>query len=353
MRILVIHPGSTISTSDVFEGVCTGLAAAGCEVITYSLHGRLRPADKALHAQWRVARKRNPDFPRPTVADISYQSTLPIFEKLYRFDPDAVLFISGVLVIAETFRMIRKRHTVGVLLTESPYLMPHEQRLVQEVDIAWTNERAALAGLRTGQPCTHYLPHAWLPGRHDQPIERLPEMPAHDVVFVGTGFSERIALLERVDWTGIDLGLYGNWFNVEKSSPLMPFITHGSITNDQTTALYRRAKIGLNLYRTTTDGTSHLTLPADSLNPRAYELAACGVCSLSTPRAEVYERFGDLVPTFRTATELTTLLQTLLVDDEQRLAMAAQLPALVAEETWLARGRQLLADLQRLRMRAA
>jgi spore maturation protein CgeB len=353
MRILVCSPGSTISTSDVFEGVVTGLAAAGCEVITYSLHGRLRPADKSLHAQWRVARKRNPDFPRPTVADISYQSTLPIFEKLYRFEPEVVLFVSGVLVIAETFRMIRKRHTVGVLLTESPYLMPHEQRLVQEVDIAWTNERAALAGLRIAQPCTQYLPHAWLPGRHDQPLERLPEMPAHDVVFVGTGFQERIDLLERVDWTGIDLGLYGNWQTLGDDSPLRPFVHLGPITNEHTTALYRRAKIGLNLYRTTTDGSAQLTLPAESLNPRAYELAACGVCSLSTPRAEVTEKFGAFVPTFRTATELTALLQMLLVDDEQRVAMARQLPALVAEETWLARGRQLLADLQRLRMRAA
>ena len=133
-----------------------------------------------------------------------------------------------------------------MLLTESPYLMAHEKALAWLSNVVWTNERCIVDELRAVNPRTHYLPHAWLPGVHDQTDG---EAPAHDVVFVGTGFSERVALLEGVDWTGIDLGLYGNWPGV--SEKLQPFVRKREIPNTEAVALYRHAKIGLNLYRTT------------------------------------------------------------------------------------------------------
>jgi spore maturation protein CgeB len=353
MKIMVVSPGATISTIDVFDGVVAGLNAAGAHVFTYSLHGRIREADRSLHAAWRLIRKRDPKFPKPTFIDACYHSTIGLYERLYRFEPDVVLFISGVLVPGEVFDLIRKRHLVGVLLTESPYLMQQEQRIAQRADIAWTQERAALGPLRQVQPRTHYLPHAWFPARHGESAT-LPEMPAHDVVFVGTGFKERMALLEAVDWTGIDLGLYGNWDSLKPNSPLTPFVRDALITNAHTSSLYRRAKIGINIYRTTTDFSERQLIgSADSLNPRAYELAACGVFSVSTPRAEVAEKFGDLVPTFTTADDLSRLLRHWLADDTGRAHVAGQLPACVAEDHWMARGRQLLADLSQVRTRAA
>ena len=346
MTVLVIAPGAAYCTRDVFDGLCAGLSSAGVNVATYSLHGRLAVANNTQHAAWRLRKKTDRASPRPTVHDIAYESCLGIFEKCYRFDPDVVLFVSGVLITAETFQLLRKRHTVGVLLTESPYLMEHEQRIAAHVDLVWTHERAAVPLLRQVQPRTEYLPHAWLPGRHDA-VSSSPDLPEHDVVFVGTDFPERIALLEAVDWTGIDLGLYGNWGSLRADSPLKPCVRQTQIDNATTAALYRRAKIGLNLYRTSTDFSGRpLTLPAHSLNPRAYELAAAGVFTLSTPRAELAERFGDRVPTFTTAAELQALLSRWLADDAGRAAVAAQLPACVAEDTWLTRGRQLVAHLR-------
>lgn len=354
MRVLVCAPGAMISTIDVYDGVLAGLSAHGVEVITYALHGRLRAADHVMHAAWRIRRKTDPAAPKPTFADICYQSSLGLFERLYRFDPDAVLFVSGVLIVPDVFRLVRKRHLVGVLLTESPYLFEQERQIAAEADLVWTHERAVVAALKQTQPGARYLPHAWLPGRHDAPLENVPEVPAHDVVFVGTGFPERVRLLEQVDWTGIDLGLYGNWQSVRPDSPLRPFVRAGTIANRDAAALYRRARIALNLYRTPTPlAGSRLRVSAESLNPRAYELAACGVFTLSERRAEVEEKFGDLVPTFSTATELGTLLRRWLADDAGRQARAARLPACVAEDTWMTRGRQLVADLRARLPRAA
>ena len=35
MRILLCHPGHSFSTSDVFDGLLTGLTAAGADVVTF------------------------------------------------------------------------------------------------------------------------------------------------------------------------------------------------------------------------------------------------------------------------------------------------------------------------------
>ena len=125
------------------------------------------------------------------------------------------------------------------------------------------------------------------------------------------------------------------------------------ISNEKAVDLYRKAKIGLNLYRTTMDSADRMITHAESLNPRAYELASCGVFSMSTPRAEVAEKFGPLVPTFTTGQELSRLLRHWLAHDAQRVAVAAQLPACVAEDSWLIVDSQLLEQLRDVRSRAA
>jgi spore maturation protein CgeB len=351
-RLLVCHPGARISTADVFSGLVAGLKAHGVDVVEYALHGRLEYASKLLHIAWRRKRKEVPNLAPPTFQDVCYQACVAIFEKLLRFKVDAVIIVSGVLVPRDTVQLIQSSLPVGIILTESPYLMDEERDLAQRADVVWTNERSIVDELRTIQPRSHYLPHAWLPGVHDTPTG---DAPAHDVVFVGTGFSERVKLLEGVDWTGIDLGLYGNWRSVADDSPLKPFVKSHEIQNTQTTALYRKAKVGLNIYRTQAGLVEGQHIQhAESLNPRAYELAATGSFHLSTPRAEVAEVFGPTVPTFQTSQELESLLRYWLSHDAERQAMAARLPALVAEDTWIARGGQVLNELRAVtRTRAA
>lgn len=95
--ILVVSPGANFSTIDVFDGVVSGLSAAGARVITYSLHGRIHSSDRELHRAWRLKRKSDPTFPKPTFVDVVYHSCVGLYERLYRFEPDVVLFISGAL----------------------------------------------------------------------------------------------------------------------------------------------------------------------------------------------------------------------------------------------------------------
>jgi len=88
-------------------------------------------------------------------------------------------------------------------------------------------------------------------------------------------------------------------------------------------------------------------LGAESLGPRAYELAACGAFFASERRPEVAETFGDLVPAFDGPEELRDVLLRWLPDVSGRRRIAAELPAAVRGHSWTERAKQVVADLER------
>jgi glycosyltransferase involved in cell wall biosynthesis len=154
-----------------------------------------------------------------------------------------------------------------------------------------------------------------------------------------------------MDWTGIDLGLYGAWNVLGSRSPLRRFVRSQEIDNDRAAALYRKAKVGLSLFRQSVGfgkGTPKVTT-AESLNPRLLELAACGVPLVSEWRPEVEEVFGATVPTFRTGDHrgATAALRGLLADDGARKDAAEQLPRLVAGRDFDGMARTVARDLMK------
>jgi len=349
MKVLVIGAGASYSTADVEAGVVEGLRSQGVEVALYPLDQRIAASSRFLRQCWRDAKRRNAAVERPTPADILLHAVQDSLTRALLHDVDWVLLVSAMFVPRPFVEILtRAGLRVALLLTESPYDIEQELRWAEHADLVWTNERTAVAALRQICPHTSYLPHAIRPDVHTPGGQADARVPAHDVVFVGTGFPERVELLEAIDWSGIDLGLYGQWGGLGSRHTLRRFVRAGVVDNTTTAALYRRAKIGLNLYRQSVGWGKHAprVTCAESMNPRAYELAACGCFHLSDFRAEVSEVFGDLVPTFRTAFECEALIRRWLVDAKGRRATAARLPGTVASHTWQARAAQMLPHFQ-------
>jgi spore maturation protein CgeB len=361
LRLLTVHPGADVSTADVYDGLVPALQARGAECVPYALNSRIARAGSWLMWNWKRAGK--PD-PRPTQADIVYQAGVGIIERALRLQPDWVLVFSGMYLHPDLLIMLRRAGIrVAVILSESPYDASAEQRILPFVDLAWTNERSCVSEYRCINPNTHYLAHAFDPTRHYPVADKDDDEAsarAHDVVFVGTGFAERIEVLDAVDWTGIDLGLYGSWNLLPSRHHLRKYLRGGYVSNAQAAALYRRAKIGLNLYRSSIGfgrGAPRIE-GAESLNPRALELAACGVFQISDHRAEVDEVFSYYVSTFRPgssgiSTHLEEVIRTALADPESRRAHAEMSRKLVQPHTFSARAEQVLHDLQRATHRMA
>lgn len=352
MKVLLIEPGASWSTADVSAGLRYGLEQHGVDLVRYHLDARIARSNRWLYYNWRRAKKTNPTIDKPTTADVFYQAGIGALEVGLRHQVDVVLVVSAMFLHPDVIVLMKRAGLrVVILFTESPYDHAKELAVAALVDGCWTNERSVVDAFRAVNPSSGYLPHAWHPARHVAgPQVGDAAFPAHDVVFVGSGFQERVDWLTAIDWSGIDLGLYGSWEAVTARHPLHRYLRGGIVDNVQTAALYRRAKVGLNLYRTSMGWGKHAPqiAHAESLNPRAYELARCGAFHLSTDRAEVREVFGDRVPTFETPAEASALIRTWLADATGRARLASQLPACVAESSWVDRSAQVIGDLQTL-----
>jgi spore maturation protein CgeB len=351
LRLLLAHPGASWATADVFWGLLHGLKYHDVEVVPFRLDQRFAASQSSLYWLWRTKKKTEPNLERPNAADLSYHASIGALEMALRHHVDCVVVVSAMLLHPDVLIMMKEAGLrVVVLFTESPYDYDAEMRVAKIVDGGWTNERCVVRAFRSVNPHFGYLPHGWNPLVHrtDTPID--DSVPAHDVVFVGTGFRERYRFFNSIDWTGINLGLYGTWDPRLLNKQGRAALQNGPISNEQAVLLYRRAKVGLNLYRTSQGWGPQAPsiVHAESVNPRAYELAACGTFFLSDYRSESAEVFGELVPTFRSPIEAAALIRKWLADEAGRHRIAAALPARVAEASWIHRTKTVLGDLQQL-----
>lgn len=353
MKVLVVGPGASWSTADVEAGLVFGLKRHGVDVIRYALDGRISGAQRWLFSAWRQKKKTDPDIEKPTFADVFYQAGMGVLERALRHQVDVVLVVSAMYLHPDVIVLMRRAGLlVTVLFTESPYDIEKELNVARLVHGCWTMERTVVDTFKSVCPNAAYLPHAWHPERHHPSADGDPGTPEHDVVFVGSAFRERVEWFRSIDWTGIDLGLYGQWDSLGPRDRLRQYVRGNCTANVLASALYRRAKVGLNLYRQSKGfgrfAPRIAAHSAESLSPRAYELAACGVFHVSESRREVSEVFGDLVPTFTSPTEAAALIRSWLADDAGRATVAAQLPAVVAESSWVHRASQVKSDLESL-----
>jgi spore maturation protein CgeB len=351
LRIFCIQPGSSTSTADVHTGLIGGLKELGHEIFNYQLDTRIARAGHYLNFCWKEAKKKNPDVVEPNTADILFLACGDSIVKAMWRKPDWVIVVSAMYYPKLFLKMLKQAGLrVALLFTESPYDDEQQFTLAPIVDMCWTNERTSVQNLRICNPKTYYLAHAYDPARHAPAGKAEEDVPSHDVIFVGTGFQERVELFESINWDGIDLGIYGAWELINPRSKLKQYVRDDVIGNHVAAALYRKAKIGLNLYRTSKgfgSFTPRISFSAESMNPRAYELAACGCFHFSDYRAEVPEVFGDAVPTFKNPAELEKLIRYWLEHKKDREAVAAKLPQLVEGQTWLERAGQMVSDLER------
>lgn len=360
--MLLWWPGASVAVADVAAGLTHGLEAHGVELVHYKTDAHLLAAGITLEHLWRQAGRDKAT--RYRLADVAYQGNKGILERACRARVQAgvewVLAVSGMYQHPDYFVFLRQcGFKVALVCTESPYDMAAELQVASHVDVVFTPERTVTSVFRTRNPHTYYLPHAWHPGVHGVAEAAAEEdVPALNVVFVGTGFIERVKLLERLpwaEWGGRDrCRVYGTWNLAGPRSKLRPVLEVGDVRNTRTAALYQRAAVGLNLHRTSIRYGRHVPQVhhPESMNPRCFELAACGLFFTTDARAEVRERL-PMVPTFMTPAECAAIITRALREPAWRADVAAAAQEAVQRETWTARAAMVLDVLADVEAQAA
>jgi spore maturation protein CgeB len=347
MKILLSDSGAGWSTHDVYRGVHSALERAGQTVFKYSLTGHIEKSRQYMDWLWENSKRTTP---RATNAEWLFHAGVGSIERALFNDVDWVIFTSGMYVSAEVLIMLKRAHVkTAILFTESPNDDDDQIRWARLVDLCWVNDKSSVESFKkAGIENVYYYQHAYDPELHFPGGAVNPGVASHDVVFVGTGWIERVNLFEATDWTGIDFGLYGTWELMMPNSPCKKYLRPNIVKNEVTADLYRNSKIGINLHRTSKgfgDDAEHIS-QAYSINPRCYELAACGTFFISDYRPEIQDVFGDLVPTFKTPEELRETIFYYLEHEDERLEIAKELPKKVSGHTFDSRVRGMLEVLK-------
>ena len=193
-----------------------------------------------------------------------------------------------------------------------------------------------------GQPNSIYLPLAADPTVH-RPLELSPverRRYGSELSFVGAGYPNRRLAFRQL--AGRDLRIWGNDWDGE--AVLAPFLQRGGerIETDEVVKIFNATTINLNLHSSVRPGV--LVGDGDFVNPRTFELVACGAFQLVDRRGLLPELFaeGELA-LFSDMPGLLGAIEFYRARPEERAAMTARARARVlAEHTYAHRMRTLL-----------
>lgn len=298
-KIMVCHPGHSFSTSDVFDGLCEGLRLNGVEVVPFEWQRALRmmaTMTGAAVGTGFVSEAKAPQLEQYG----TWLASANAVELALDQEVDAVIVVNGILFPPSRAALLQRLQIpVACFGTEAPYFLKTEQDIAPFYSHWFTNERRCAGAF----PNARYLRHAYNPATHQSGPKDADK--AVDAVFVGGGYPERRALLEGQGVTTrgtlwhLDLEAERGKSDMERANRY----SDNFITNAETAAWHRSAKVALNLHRKMTyieTGGEIAAGSAESIGPRAYEIPAVGGFMLcDDERPELFDVLGESAATFR------------------------------------------------------
>ena len=220
---------------------------------------------------------------------------------------------------------IRKRGIITVLwFVEDYQRFTTWEVYAKYFDYIFTIQKQDCIDAIKGAGCqhVHYLPTACDPHVHAPAALTAEERErwGSDLSFVGAGYHNRQQLFAYL--TGYDFKIWGTEWPECRPFDSLVQEKGRRLTPEEYIKIFNASKINLNLHSSTErDGVDP---SGDFINPRTFELAACGAFQLIDPRAYLPDIFeaGVDVATFESISELKEKIDYYLHNDEERAAMA-------------------------------
>lgn len=268
-----------------------------------------------------------------------------VLAKVETFEPDLVLSMAQAPLNHQALKRLRRDGvTTAMWFVEDFRLFTYWKSFAPAYDIfaviqkePFMSELAAI-----GQPNALYLPLAAQPDFH-KPVELSPVEKRRfgsEVSFMGAGYpNRRKAFRELVNH---DFKIWGNeWDGDHVLEPLVQ-LKGARVTPEECVKIFNATKINLNLHSSIQ--AEELVTNGDFINPRTFELAACGAFQLVDNRILLSEAFAeDELATFSSMEDLLEKIEYFLANPEKRedYANKAQVRVL-NEHTYRVRIRQLI-----------
>ena len=289
---------------------------------------------------------RNRQLMQGRMADVLSQWTLAT---LAESPPDLVLSLAQAPLTLQVLEHLRKKKFLTAMwFVENYRHLTYWQQLAPGYEFWFVFQQGACldAFRQAGARQVSYLPMAADPELHC-PLT-LSDEDRHtfgsDVSFVGAGYANRRRLfpaLLRQPWS---FKLWGNEWDGADDLRAVLQLDGSRIDTATCMKVFNATAINLNLHSTTSAG---LDPQADFVNPRTFELAACGAFQLVDHRSQLPQFFTEQeMVSFKDFGDVPGFVQRWLADPSARRAMAnAARARVLSEHTYVHRMQDLLGQI--------
>jgi len=260
--------------------------------------------------------------------------------------PDLVLAMAQAPLSMPILEQLRKKNVVTAMwFVENFRHLTYWQQVASGYDFWFVmqQEPCINALTRAGARQVTYLPLAANPNVHKpgmcSPSEQ--EEFGADVSFLGAGYPNRRQLLQGLLNQGWSFKLWGNEW--ENPGPLDIALQRNGARIDSETSvkIFNQTKVNINLHSYTGQGFDP---DGDGINPRTFELAACGAFQVIDQRTLLSQHFDDtMLAILQKPEDLVPTVKRYLSDASARQAMAiASRQHALAHHTYVHRMETLL-----------
>ncbi|WP_027175023.1 CgeB family protein [Desulfovibrio aminophilus] len=260
-----------------------------------------------------------------------------VLAKVETFEPDLVLALAQApLSIQALKRLRRDKVATAMWFVEDFRLFTYWQAFAPHYDLFAVIQKEPffeqLQGI--GQPNALYLPLAADPEFH-RPLELTPaerkEYDA-DLAFMGAGYPNRRLAFRKLLREGFKI-----WGTEWEGDPVLkPYVQRNGarVSSEDCVKIFNATAVNLNLHSSIQ--AEHLVTCGDFINPRTFEIAACGAFQLVDLRGLMSGAFAqDELATFTTMAELPEKIDYFIKNPEEREAFSRRGRARVlAEHTY-------------------
>lgn len=268
-----------------------------------------------------------------------------ILAKVETFCPDLVLAMAQAPLSRQALKRLRRdKVPTAMWFVEDREVFPYWKAFAPYYDLFAVIQKGDFAEqlAALGQRDSFYLPLAADPAVH-RPLELSAverRQCGSEISFVGAGYPNRRLAFRQL--AGHDLRIWGNDWDGETT--LAPYLQRDGarIETEEVVRIFNATTINVNLHSSVRPGV--LVGDGDFVNPRTFELAACGAFQLVDRRGLLPELFAeDELALFSDMPELLQGIAYYLAHPEVRSEVTARGRARVlAEHTYAHRMQTLL-----------
>ncbi|WP_258525651.1 glycosyltransferase [Paenibacillus sp. YN15] len=279
----------------------------------------------------------------------------PILELADQARPDLVLVLEGMELPVEVADGLRMRGIrTAVWFTDDPYYVDVTEKLAVHYDDVFTLELNCVPFYQSiGCPRVHYLPLGANPAVfRPQPV---PTTYRRDVSFIGSAYWNRVSFVNSIlpvleNSNSMISGWW--WERLPSAKRLGQRLQSGVwLSPEETAKFYYGSRIVLNVHRAYDDESYNCNvrkIPAYSVNPRTFEIAASGAFQMTDERSDLLNFYtpGEEVVTFASPEECMEKIRHYLAHEDERREIALRgLRRTLSDHTYHKRIQSLLTSV--------